>query len=78
METTAVTLHHAIQAIKALAVMLQPFMPRATEKLARTLGLSAEERAWDRSLEPLKPGRPFQAPEILFTKIEDAPATPKA
>jgi methionyl-tRNA synthetase len=77
METTAVTLHHAIQAIKFLAVVLQPFMPRTGEKMAKTLGLTPEERGWDRALEPLKAGRPFQAPEILFTKIEDAPAAPK-
>ncbi len=74
METTAVTLHHAIQAIKFLSVALQPFMPRMGDKMAKTLALSAEERRWEHALDVFLPGRPFLQPEILFTKIENAPA----
>ncbi len=73
METTAVTLNHAIQAIKFLAIVLQPFMPRATEKMAKTLVLTPLERTWQKALAPLAPKRPFLAPEILFVRMEDAP-----
>jgi len=70
------TLYHLAEAIRCIAIMLQPFMPGAAAKILVTLGYD-ESRAKAgipfAELAPeyaLKPGTKLLPPEPLFPKIE--------
>jgi len=58
------------------AIIAQPVIPRAAGKILDALGLPEENRNWPDAhgsglLDALPAGRPFTAPEVLFTKISD-------
>jgi methionyl-tRNA synthetase len=71
MDTTEVTLNYAIQAMRTLATLLQPFMPKKAEALGSILGLKLEEMSWEQATEWLPTGHALGEPEILFQKIEE-------
>jgi len=61
-------------AVKALAIILEPFIPKSMEKLWFLLGFddSVHEQNWDSASEiTLKPGHRIRKPKVLFKKIRD-------
>jgi methionyl-tRNA synthetase len=70
-ERTTTTLKICIDAIRFLAVVIEPFMPFTAENLAGVLNLSASERGWAMATSGLETGRAVNEPKILFAKIED-------
>jgi methionyl-tRNA synthetase len=61
-------------AVRSLAVLLEPFLPFSVEKLWEILNLpgNVHEQEWDSiSKILLKPGHKIKKPEILFKKIND-------
>lgn len=71
------TLYHLAEAIRCIAIMLQPFMPQSALKILTTLGYDeakARKGIPFSELMPqyaLKPGTPLLPPEPLFPRIED-------
>ena len=68
-------LYTSIQWVALLQVAMQPFMPRAAEKLRQTLGLAAQptwQDALDENKDILTEGHPIAPPSPLFEKITDA------
>ncbi len=62
----------AAQAVKAIAVVSEPFMPQTAEQLWQTLQLpgAAEKSRWTDALTPLQAGHQISKPQPLFHKIE--------
>ena len=75
MELTELSLAQGLDAIKFLGIMLSPFLPVTSEKIAKMLSLDAVELRWADALAPLEAGHALAEPEILFPKIEEE-ATP--
>jgi len=70
----ATTIAISIQLVRALAVLMEPVTPFASERILKMLNLSgkAATKSWDSAAEMLVPeGHQLGHPEILFTKIED-------
>lgn len=66
----AVVLRHLHDTLRALATVLQPFMPDTMAKLLTQLGVPEEARGLDHLATPLPAGLPLPAPEPLFRKVE--------
>lgn len=66
------TLYIADQIVKALATLLQPFLPQTSERLWKALNLhgSAHEKGWEEALNPLPPSHEITKPKPLFKKLE--------
>jgi methionyl-tRNA synthetase len=59
-----------LNTIKALSIVMEPFLPFAAGKVFEMLGMEAEERAWADAANPLPEGRPLGKPVILFSKLD--------
>jgi len=68
-QTTANTLYVAAQIVKALSVLLEPFVPFSAEKLRDMLNISPTAR-WNDAIKPLTAGHNIKKPKPLFHKIE--------
>jgi len=68
-QSTANTLYVAAQIVKALAILLEPFIPFTAEKLRSFLSLCGEAR-WKDAVEPLQKGQKIKEVEPLFYKIQ--------
>jgi methionyl-tRNA synthetase len=68
------SLYEALWSIKALAVLLDPFIPFSCEKVARMFKAPEliEVKGWARALEPPQPGAQLDKVEMLFPKAERA------
>ncbi|MCW4020865.1 MAG: methionine--tRNA ligase [Candidatus Bathyarchaeota archaeon] len=66
---TANTLHVASQIVKALAVLLEPFVPFTAKKLCSSLNLP-REILWEDALKPLPAGHKIKEAKPLFHKIK--------
>jgi methionyl-tRNA synthetase len=79
---TAATIHTCIQAVRTLGVVLEPFLPFASEKIRAALALAKEQWTWPRAVTPLPTGHVLgPPPDILFRKIdpkEFAETTPRS
>ncbi len=66
------TLYHLLEAIRCIAIMLQPFIPGAADKMLNQLAVLPAERGFDRLSEAhaLKIGQPLPAPEPIFPRIQ--------
>jgi methionyl-tRNA synthetase len=66
----------SLSLIRLYAVLSRPFLPDASDTMLAALGL--EVAPWPQdvaaALRALEPGRPFEVPEVLFAKIDDARA----
>ncbi len=71
LERTTTTLKICIDAIRFIAVVIEPFMPFCADNIAGFLNLTSAERGWNEALKGLDSGRPLEEPKILFAKIED-------
>jgi methionyl-tRNA synthetase len=65
-------LNVALQAVKGLAVLMQPFLPRASQRIWENLGEHGRvaEAPWGSAIEDLPAGRKLKEPQILFQKID--------
>ncbi len=71
LDSCATTIHTCIQAVRTLGVVLEPYLPFASDKIRVSLGLMPEQWVWKRAAEPLPVGFPLgPAPEVLFRKLE--------
>lgn len=70
MDTTKVTLAHALKAIYALTVMLTPFLPLTGRKLCKILCMEPTELDWNSCCAVSLTGKPLGEAEILFEKLE--------
>jgi len=66
-------LYLSINAVRNLAILLEPFLPSSAEKLWKLLNLedSAHKQKWDSASKfKIEKGYKINKPEILFKKIE--------
>ncbi|WP_339043822.1 methionine--tRNA ligase [Cardinium endosymbiont of Tipula unca] len=65
-------LHTTLQLIATVALLIRPFLPQTSKKIADMLGL--QEMGWDNIdvTNLLKVGSRLKSPELLFEKIEDS------
>ena len=86
-EDAAVSVRMGLNLCRLFAVIAQPFIPDAADRVLRAFGLDPSEQRWpcvffeddpDRvrdlqwELNALPPGHQFTPPDVLFKKIEDA------
>jgi len=66
------TMNEAFRIVKALCVMMWPFLPRSSEKIWGYLGYddSLESAGLDAALAPMKEGQELQEPVPVYKKIE--------
>jgi methionyl-tRNA synthetase len=68
------TLYLSVNAVRCLAILLEPFLPSSAEKIWKLLGYddSVHEQEWlSASQLKLQPGWQIRKPEILFKIIEN-------
>ncbi|MBS3055791.1 MAG: methionine--tRNA ligase [Candidatus Aenigmarchaeota archaeon] len=68
------SLYLSIKAVRALAILLYPYVPFASEKLWKQLNFKGEvsDQKWDSISEiKIRPKHKIQKAEILFRKVED-------
>ena len=65
------------QVVKALAVLLEPFLPESAQKIWIRIGLdgSIHSQRWEDALETLCPGHSIPEPVPLFLKIDEGVVT---
>ena len=68
-EVAANTIYVSAQIVKALSIILEPFMPITVQRLRSLLNLP-EHLSWDDALKPLPAGHRIREAEPLFSKIE--------
>jgi methionyl-tRNA synthetase len=71
----ATTLNVSLQVVKALSVLMHPFIPFSSERLRKMLNMpgTAAQSHWEEiSTQPLPDGHALAAVEIIFNKIEDS------
>ncbi len=68
------TLYTAMQALMALRVTLNPFLPFSTQRLHELLGRDGEVADLGWRFETSEPGAPLPEPRPLFTKLDDSVA----
>lgn len=69
LRVTANTLYVSAQIVKALAILLEPFIPFTAKKICDLLNLP-EKISWDDAVKPLQSGHKIKNAEPLFSKIE--------
>jgi len=67
-QVAANTLYVSAQIVKALSIILDPFIPVTTCKLREMLNLPGKV-SWDDAYKPLPPGHRIKRAEPLFTKV---------
>ncbi|MBO3802946.1 MAG: methionine--tRNA ligase [Candidatus Brockarchaeota archaeon] len=73
-ESAKSCLYLSVNAVAALAILLEPFLPNSAEALWRQLNLpsSVHEARWEEASRfVVEPGHKIRKPEILFRKVED-------
>jgi methionyl-tRNA synthetase len=73
-DTAATTLYVSVNAVRSLAIMLEPFIPFSAEKIWKQLGLSGSvhEQRWEsaKEIDAIRPGHELGRVEPIFRKIE--------
>ncbi|MFO7959261.1 MAG: methionine--tRNA ligase [Candidatus Brocadiia bacterium] len=62
-----------LNTIKALGVVMEPFLPFAAGRVARMLSVAEDEMTWAQAADSLPEGLELGEPEILFEKLEEPP-----
>jgi methionyl-tRNA synthetase len=70
----ASVLRHLHTALRAMATVLQPFMPDTMERMLDQLGVPLDARSLAALATPLPDGTPLPPPSPLFQKIQDETA----
>jgi methionyl-tRNA synthetase len=73
----AMIVRTGLNLVALFAILAQPFVPVAAGSILDAMGVPAKNRMWplasdDAILSALPPGLSIRAPDLLFTKIEDA------
>ena len=68
-EMAANTLYVSAQIVKALSIILEPFIPLTAQKIRKLLNLP-EKLSWDDAYKPLPAGHKIGKAKPLFSKIE--------
>lgn len=67
----AATINTCIQAVRILGVLIEPFLPFASEKIRASLNVPKDAWSWPRAVEALPVGHALgPVPEVLFPRIE--------
>jgi methionyl-tRNA synthetase len=73
-DTAPTTLYFSVNAVRSLAIMLEPFIPFSSEKIWAQLNLegSVHNQSWEsaKEAEAVKPGHRLGSVEPIFRKIE--------
>lgn len=69
-QACATSVHTLLHTVRALTVLMSPFLPFSAAAAARMLGLPEELPRWDDALVPLPEGHALGEPRILFRRIE--------
>jgi len=76
-QRTATTLYVCFQVVRALGILMTPFLPHASARLAETLGMQPPSGGpdggpdgWESATQPAEPGTPFAEPKALFPKLD--------
>ena len=72
-EGTATCLYLCVNAVRSLAILLEPYLPFSSETLWQQLNLEApiHKQSWDSVAElTIKSGHQINKPKILFRKVE--------
>jgi methionyl-tRNA synthetase len=72
------TINVCIQTVRALAVLMAPFLPFSARKCASMLRLDDDVLPWDDATEELPAGHPLGEPQILFKKLDAAELFPES
>jgi methionyl-tRNA synthetase len=68
---TAATIHTCAQAVRILGVLMEPFLPFASEKIRVMLNVPPDQWTWPHATDALPVGHTLgPAPEVLFRKLE--------
>jgi methionyl-tRNA synthetase len=70
-KVAANTLYVSIQIVKALSILLEPFIPFTAKKIRDLLNLP-EKISWDDAVKPLQAGHEIKNAEPIFSKIESS------
>ena len=70
------TVNVCVQTVRALAVLMAPFLPHSARKCAGMLRLEDDRLPWSDATEELAPGHALGEPEILFKKLDAAELFP--
>ncbi|QMW24304.1 methionine--tRNA ligase [Sandaracinobacteroides saxicola] len=63
-----VVLYHAAEAVRQIALFVQPAMPASAAKLLDQLGVAVDARGFDAAHSALRPGDPLPPPEGVFPR----------
>ena len=74
----ATTVNVCIQTVRALAVLMAPFLPHAARRSVEMLRLPDERLAWEDATRELAPGHRLGQPAILFRKLEASEIFPES
>ena len=69
-------LYVLIEAIRMVALAIQPFMPEAAAKILDQLAVNPDRRSFARFADALAPGTVLPRPEGVFPRVETAPFGP--
>jgi methionyl-tRNA synthetase len=64
------TINLCLQTVRALTVLMAPFLPFSSARCAEMLGLDPAELGWDTATTELVSGRVLGEPQILYRKLE--------
>ncbi len=74
---TGTTLYVCVQVVKALCILMEPFIPDGTDALAKIINLEIKRQGpeggsdiWSEISKPLPAGSPISTPQVLFPKLE--------
>lgn len=71
-KSAAATIYASDQLVKALAILIEPFLPYTAEKIWNNLNLpgTVHQQSWDQSIKKIPANHPINKPKPIFTKIE--------
>jgi len=70
-DRTAATIYTCIQAVRTLGVLLEPFLPFASEKIRISLDVAKDQWTWPHAADELPAGHVLgPVPDVLFRKID--------
>lgn len=70
LEMMATVLYVLADAIRAVSILLQPFMPDSTARILDQLGVPADHRTFDHLTTPLAAGTSIDQPQGVFPRLE--------
>ena len=73
LEACGTTINVGLQVVRALATIMQPFLPFSARKVLATLALDESALAWDKACEELPAGHALGPAEVLFRKLAVRP-----